>query len=159
MNTNHTENHVFIQLTLSIYFRYCWHFRRHSATEACRPDQEWGGTDHGIRHYRLNVSKLIIITLSMYHYLLKFCRCFYSEKVKVFFWNELGTEFEQRYQQPLKHPRIIIISSCRIYRNQTNGEIEITNMPETTFLLNANNDNVRRLRKRYGICRSYIFGI
>lgn len=71
--------------------------------------------------------------------------------MKVFFWNNLGTQFEEAFDQPVQHPTIIIISSCRINRNQITGEIGITNMPATSFFLNADNNKVSELRERYVI--------
>ncbi|KAK1354635.1 hypothetical protein POM88_047891 [Heracleum sosnowskyi] len=68
--------------------------------------------------------------------------------VKVVFWNELATAFDIAFNQTIDQPIIIIIESCKMIRNQYNGDTAITNMPATTFDLNANCEKVETLRNR-----------
>lgn len=72
-----------------------------------------------------------------------------SEKVKVFFWNELAIEFENALHTQEQHPVIVIISCARVSKNHRNGVNTISNMTPTTFFLNGNSDKIHLLRNRY----------
>ncbi|KAK1347229.1 hypothetical protein POM88_055052 [Heracleum sosnowskyi] len=70
-------------------------------------------------------------------------------QVKVFLWNELASSFQHAFNQAADEPVIIVISCCRMIRNNYNGVMTIKNMAATTFDMNVNCDRVHTLRTRF----------
>ncbi|WOH04029.1 hypothetical protein DCAR_0623434 [Daucus carota subsp. sativus] len=71
------------------------------------------------------------------------------ESVKVRFWDQFALHFDNLLNEASVRPVIIIISSCKMNRNNYNGVTTLTNMPATIISMNGNCSRVDDLRQRF----------
>ncbi|WOH15092.1 hypothetical protein DCAR_0934629 [Daucus carota subsp. sativus] len=71
------------------------------------------------------------------------------DRVPVRFWDHFALQLQKGMTENRRKPSIITISSCKIMKNQYNGENTIRNVKATRMFLNHQSDRDTVLRKRF----------
>ncbi|KAK1401323.1 hypothetical protein POM88_000928 [Heracleum sosnowskyi] len=98
-----------------------------------------------------NVQPISAVTqgLNKEHRFIKFEVTDLIHTVKVCFLDAFAANFENEYNEQIEHPVIVVISSCRMIRNNYTGLTTVRNESATSFETNANVERVQTLRNRF----------